>query len=53
LLKIITDIKANPHQTKKTKNSAPEKPKIIPIPNPALILYLLQFLPVMLGFGSG
>ena len=50
LLKIITDIKANPHQTKKTKNSAPEKPKIIPIPNPALISLLAAISPSYAGF---
>jgi serine/threonine protein kinase len=56
LLKIITDIKANPHQTKKTKktkktkNSSLEKPKIIPIPNPALISLLAAISPSYAGF---
>jgi len=50
LLKIITDIKANPHQTKKTKNSSHEKPKIISIPNPAIISLLAAISPSYAGF---
>lgn len=35
LLKTITDIKANPYPTKKTKNYPSEKTQVIPFPNPA------------------
>ncbi len=38
------------HQTKKTKNSSPEKPKIVPIPNPALISLLAAISPSYAGF---
>ncbi len=50
LLKIIADIKANLHQTKKTKNSSPEKPKIISISNPAFLSVFATISPSYAGF---